>query len=1703
MTGVRWIFILFFLTGKLFGQSVGDFRSFQSGDWNNVNTWERFDGAFWVNPAPGTPTNADGIVTLRNSHIVTVTANVTVDQIEYENDFSGLTGSLVVASGVVLTVANGAGDDIRLLNDFTTFALLQVDGTLSLTSGASIVDDDYGNLGIGPGPVTSDTYKIRNGGVHIHNVGAAPDIVPAGDWQDGSTCRINITSSNTPSMSPSISFYDLIWDGSAQTTIIDLNSTLTTIRRDFTVISTNAQILRLVQSANNTTVNIGRDFIIQGNSKVQVSTTANPVVLNIGRNFNISSSNSTTNAISLNSTGVVTINITGDFIKSGNSPVSLIAATTGSTSLNIEGNFSHTGGTITRSASVVSGSATINFTGNSSNSFTNSATITNQINFTVASAKSLALGTSAITGSGSLVCDGTISVGSVDPSGAIQSPPTTSGNIQISGTRTFGAGSTLIYNGTGAQVTGNGLSAASNSNITITNSSGVTMNGALTIGTARTLMLSSGSFLSIGANTLTIDGDISGTGSLVGGATSNLAINGTSSLSANLLFTTATQLNNFTLNRTSTGSVTLGSSLTITGTLEQTAGDLNLNGNTLTVSSIYNRSGGSLGVTNTSTLIVNGSGTLPSSVSFTGAALGTLTLNRASSTLTTSSNIAITNLNLTSGTFNNTGTITMASGGTITRTDLGSMSSAPQATTSYHVLYNIEGPTNSGVELPAGTTQLNNLTKDGSATLTLAGSITINGVLTLTNGIFDAASNTIDLKNNFVSNAVSQLTSGTVVFSGTSVLSGGTSPTFGNVTVTGTCTPSISYGINGNLVNNGTLGQQSVTFGGTTAISGSSASSFSDVTISGTLTAPSGSMNVAGNFINNGTFTHNGGTVVFNGTTSISGSSSSNFSSITVSGTLNSPATLNVAGDFTNNGTFNRNTGTVVFNGSSVQTIQGSTTTEFNNITVTNTGGPPSVRVQSNQDLRGVLTLSAGSVFDADGSSNTSVFTLRSTDDEPTADAGIATLPTGASVAGNVRYERFMSIEGANNNRIYRYISSPVQNATVADLQNEIPVTGTFTGTSSCSGCTSNQSMWTYDESNITGDLNNGYVDFPATANTEPFQPGVGYLLFVRGNLLGTPIWNLSGPINSGNADLGVTFTSSGTPANDGWNLVGNPYPSTIDWNSGSWTKNGLTGTIYMRDNGNGGVVATWNGTTGVNGGSRFIAAGQAFWVQADTDSPDLIATEAVKVAGTSTTFFRERSVQDLVRVTLVQNEKRDETVIHFREDANHGFDKVDAWKLKNSAVFNISSLTEQGEDLAINSLPYIGCSKTITLNMTNVTTGNYRLEFSELESFSNASAIMLTDKFTGTSLDVKSDSSYNFSITTDTVSSAPDRFKLVFSEFNQDFSLSVSDICTGGDAFIEIPESKSGAVYSVLSEGNPIVNEIAGNGNKLILNIPEGDLRTGQNDFIVRSYLATCNTAVIEKTVSFKIFEKPEILTVWSSQSCLEGSVTIEASGAPENGEYRWYETEFSVNAIAGQTSGTFTTPILQKPRTYFVSAVNFLGCEGDRKSVVAVINNYDPVLITTMEESGRLRSSYQEGNQWYKENELIGGATGQEFMPLEAGEYKVEVLLESGCLTTAKINYSGTKEQEVTGNGEDVKSEITVFPIPVKNLLNVRATMDYGGSVIVNSMGQEIGVLRFEKDGTAFKGQFDMTSKPSGLYFLKVVLKSGKTVHYSVLKN
>src|SRR5690606_18744492 len=191
--------------------------------------------------------------------------------------------------------------------------------------------------------------------------------------------------------------------------------------------------------------------------------------------------------------------------------------------------------------------------------------------------------------------------------------------------------------------------------------------------------------------------------------------------------------------------------------------------------------------------------------------------------------------------------------------------------------------------------------------------------------------------------------------------------------------------------------------------------------------------------------------------------------------TLTNPAgQLNVSGNLAVNAgaTLNHNNGTVVFNGGSDQNFGGGGKI-FNNITVNKSGG--SLQLTSQVNLTGVLGVQSGTTVQT----GSSLLVLLSSSDGATGNASIGPLPSGASISGSVSVRRYMAEEG----RIYRYISSPIQSMSVAQLQaSGIIVSGTFSGASPCPGC--QPSMYQWNET-LTGDNAVGYEPFPPISNTE------------------------------------------------------------------------------------------------------------------------------------------------------------------------------------------------------------------------------------------------------------------------------------------------------------------------------------------------------------------------------------------------------------------------------------------------------------------------------------------------------------------------------------------------------------------------------------------------------------------------------------------
>ncbi len=380
-------------------------------------------------------------------------------------------------------------------------------------------------------------------------------------------------------------------------------------------------------------------------------------------------------------------------------------------------------------------------------------------------------------------------------------------------------------------------------------------------------------------------------------------------------------------------------------------------------------------------------------------------------------------------------------------------------------------------------------------------------------------------------------------------------------------------------------------------------------------------------------------------------------SSVTVSG-----GTLKVAGALTNSGVFAVNSnGTIELNGSSAQTIPAATfdSSRVSNLTINNSAG---VSLSGTLQIKKVLKVTSGT-FATGG-----YLTLLS-------DATETALIDGSgagSVTGSVAMQRYLP-DGYG----YKYISSPFAGTTVGDLAAFIDLSATF------------PTFYSYDENRLTA----GWVT--DTALTTTLNPMEGYSANFGTST--TPFtMSLSGTVNNG--ALSTTLYNHNKTYTLGFNLMGNPYPSPIDWNASSgWTKTNIDDAIYYFNAGDtdqylGTYSSYVSGVSSDGIASNIIPAMQGFFVHVSDGSYPVTGTfgmtNSVRVNNLSPAFHRptsesERSLLRLEAYFRNSSRHADPTVIYFDDNATGQFTQtLDALKLMNTSTMTPNLYSLSGDAL-------------------------------------------------------------------------------------------------------------------------------------------------------------------------------------------------------------------------------------------------------------------------------------------------------------------------------------------------------------------------------------------------------------------------------------
>lgn len=401
-----------------------------------------------------------------------------------------------------------------------------------------------------------------------------------------------------------------------------------------------------------------------------------------------------------------------------------------------------------------------------------------------------------------------------------------------------------------------------------------------------------------------------------------------------------------------------------------------------------------------------------------------------------------------------------------------------------------------------------------------------------------------------------------------------------------------------------------------------------------------------------------------------------------------------------------------------------------------------------------------------------------------------------ADASGRASFIDNGTISGTGTNTIqtfmsgaaYHYVSSPIECPDTDPLSNA--TSDLFTA--GCSGF--NSYFYTYDESY---DLDSNPLTAPGGAfDPDNLVPGWTYAHGGAGsphnlkettgyahydncdktvNFIGIPN---TGTFNYNNLSYTNNDPMPGPLPNfyDGWHLVSNPYPSSIDWDAVST----YAGNLDDFDN----AVYVWKGdattgayeeyVNGISGGTgllnRYVPPGQAFFVHATTDNADFQIKNSFRAHSTATYLKNSNTndLENLLKLQITKNGINNYTTVYFTDNSTTEFDgNTDAFKLFGaySQAPQIYQITpEQQLKLGINAIPTDSLfGYTIPLGIRSINGGNAQISVNEITGI-ESSHIYLEDLLLDSIQSLRNSPVYDFNLAAGDIS---DRLQLVFIKNN------------------------------------------------------------------------------------------------------------------------------------------------------------------------------------------------------------------------------------------------------------------------------------------------------------------------------------------------
>jgi hypothetical protein len=267
--------------------------------------------------------------------------------------------------------------------------------------------------------------------------------------------------------------------------------------------------------------------------------------------------------------------------------------------------------------------------------------------------------------------------------------------------------------------------------------------------------------------------------------------------------------------------------------------------------------------------------------------------------------------------------------------------------------------------------------------------------------------------------------------------------------------------------------------------------------------------------------------------------------------------------------------------------------------------------------------------------------------------------------------------------------------------------------------------------------------------------------------------FSLSGTLADGNLPP-VNLTRTTGKDKEGFNLVGNPYPSFLDVSSLA-TNTDVESSFWLRSRNAGNTAWVFDSynfegaVSSSNSGkvvTTYIPPMQAFWVRVASGKT------AATINFTNNMRAHQDDVNNKFRVPSVSTNKiiglqvsndlnSDETVIYFNTNADNNYDRYDTQKMfNNTADIPEIYTTTENEQLVINGMKDYYTGMQIPLGFNAGQSTSYKLRASRIENFDTNTRIVLIDKMYNTEFDLSAGDEYTFA---SNPTASQDRFAVLF----------------------------------------------------------------------------------------------------------------------------------------------------------------------------------------------------------------------------------------------------------------------------------------------------------------------------------------------------